>query len=138
MECTSHHLSKKRYPHLRRNGKFWTMSRYIYTQKHGSIPKNMQIRHTCDNPTCINVEHLLTGTQCDNMQDMVSRNRQSKGETSGTNKLTENEVREIRKLKGLMKLQSIADKYHVAIPTISNIFTGRTWKQVRTDSFNEV
>lgn len=33
-------------------------------------------RHTCDNNWCINLEHLLPGTQADNLRDMRERNRQ--------------------------------------------------------------
>lgn len=33
------------------------------------------IRHTCDNPACVNPEHLVSGTQADNVQDMVDRGR---------------------------------------------------------------
>lgn len=39
------------------------------------IPKGMVIRHSCDNPTCVRPDHLVLGTQADNMQDMVRRGR---------------------------------------------------------------
>lgn len=41
----------------------------------GAIPDGMQIRHKCDNPPCVNPEHLIPGTAADNSRDMVKRRR---------------------------------------------------------------
>ena len=49
--------------------------RVAYQEAHGSIPKGMLVCHTCDNPPCINPEHLFLGTQSDNMQDMTAKGR---------------------------------------------------------------
>ena len=43
------------------------------------IPDGMVIRHTCDNPGCVNPNHLKLGTQLDNIKDTVSRNRHWNG-----------------------------------------------------------
>ena len=50
--------------------------RKAYRDKHGDLPA--LLRHTCDNPACSNPEHLVPGTQADNMRDMVSRGRLGK------------------------------------------------------------
>ena len=42
----------------------------------GEVPKGKIVRHRCDNPPCVNPEHLLLGTNSDNMKDMFARNRQ--------------------------------------------------------------
>ena len=43
----------------------------------GEVPKGKIVRHHCDNPPCVNPEHLLLGTNSDNMKDMFARDRHS-------------------------------------------------------------
>ena len=50
-----------------------TKHRRVYYEATGELPE--VVRHKCDNPRCINPEHLEGGTQVDNMQDCVKRNR---------------------------------------------------------------
>ena len=49
--------------------------RYFY----GDVPEGMQIRHTCDNRSCVNPTHLIPGTSQDNSNDMVERGRWNGG-----------------------------------------------------------
>lgn len=44
-----------------------------------SVPKGQVARHTCDNPKCVNPEHLSPGTQAENMRDKVCRGRTNNG-----------------------------------------------------------
>ena len=41
------------------------------------------IMHTCDNPKCINIEHLKKGTHVDNVADRVSKGRSAIGKQNG-------------------------------------------------------
>lgn len=41
----------------------------------GEIPDGMWILHKCDNPKCVNPEHLFAGTPKDNTQDMIKKGR---------------------------------------------------------------
>ena len=49
--------------------------RWTYEQAHGPIPAGMVVMHTCDTKACVNLDHLVLGTQADNMADMVAKGR---------------------------------------------------------------
>ena len=75
---TSHALDKDGYGKITRNGMNWQIHRYVYTQIHGEIPEGLVVMHSCDNPPCINPNHLSLGTHFDNSQDMLSKKRAGK------------------------------------------------------------
>lgn len=49
--------------------------RFAWELEHSEIPKGMNVCHQCDNPPCVNVEHLFLGTQADNLVDMHNKGR---------------------------------------------------------------
>jgi len=49
--------------------------RVVYEHLVEPIPEGMVLRHRCDNPPCVNPEHLVPGTHAENMADMVERGR---------------------------------------------------------------
>lgn len=57
--------------------------RASYAAHNGSVPENMCVLHSCDNPPCWNPEHLFTGTNMDNSQDAIAKGRISRGEQHG-------------------------------------------------------
>jgi len=64
--------------HSGHNGKLVLVHRLAWAIANGPIPKGQFIRHlVCDNPPCVNVEHLKPGTQTDNMRDMSAHGRAS-------------------------------------------------------------
>lgn len=63
------------------DGKYINAHRAMYLAIYDEIPENTCICHSCDNPACINPEHLFLGTQKENVSDMHSKNRHSHGET---------------------------------------------------------
>lgn len=61
-------------------GRLITAHRASYLLNNGSVPKEMCVLHRCDNPNCVNPEHLFAGTHRDNIDDKMLKGRQSKGE----------------------------------------------------------
>src|SRR5436190_17240727 len=62
----------------------------------GPIPKDAHILHRCDNPPCCNAAHLFDGTAVANVEDMVAKRRQARGERQHLARLTAAMVDEIR------------------------------------------
>ena len=104
--------------------------RFSYKLHNGEIPKGLSVLHSCDNPSCVNPEHLFLGTHRDNMKDRYNKNRQAKGESNGNSKLTEKDVLEIKRLKGVMTLKEIGKIYSVDLSVIGNIFNNKIWKHI--------
>lgn len=63
------------YGSIRYKKKTYSAHRIIYQAHFGKIKSNDVVRHKCDVPQCCNIEHLLIGTQADNMKDVSIRNR---------------------------------------------------------------
>lgn len=57
-----------------RNGKTWLAHRWAWAQVHGD-PGDLCVLHACDNPACINIDHLFLGTRADNNHDMIAKGR---------------------------------------------------------------
>jgi hypothetical protein len=94
--------------------------------------EGMLIRHSCDNPPCVNPAHLSVGTNADNAADMVSRERQARGSRSGTSKLTESQVAEIRARAAAGDLHRVlAGEYGVSRTLITRLANGHGWAHVR-------
>ena len=77
-------LNAQGYGYLWTEGKYWLAHRWVWTQTNGPIPEGMVIRHRCDNPPCVKLQHLLIGTMADNSHDMVERNRHNPHQASKT------------------------------------------------------
>jgi hypothetical protein len=178
-------------------------TRFIYEFINGPISPGLHVCHSCDNPLCVNLNHLFLGTPKENSQDMVIKERQCKGnkhgnikistndlydlienidngslinidqilhkynitksrlqrilyegradlvdidlnkirtkiftlsrtgELNGMARLTEEDVRDIRKLLPLYTNVQIADMFNVKRSAISNIRSGKSWKSVK-------
>jgi hypothetical protein len=99
--------------------------RVAWKLKYGSIPEGLFVCHRCDNPACVNTEHLFIGSQQENFQDAVNKGRIGLGESHMHHKLTEESVREIK--NSALGSRQLARKYGVARTTIGNIRKGKTW-----------
>ena len=118
--------------------------------------KELLVCHKCDNRKCINPDHLWQGTQKENIEDCIRKNRKNtksgwkhseetkekfknrkrntvyvKGIQHGGCKLKEKDVMEIRQLSASgMKQKEISNKFNVHSSTISNIVRGKYWKRL--------
>ncbi len=96
------------------------------------IPSGMLVCHHCDNPSCVNPDHLFIGSQLDNMKDMQRKNRGIAGEKNGRSKLIDQDVfRIFDLLKCGAKQIHIAKYFNIDTAQISSINTGKAWKHLR-------
>ncbi len=101
---------------------------------HGDIPDELHVCHRCDTPSCVNPAHLFLGTQADNMRDKVAKGRHPRGESSPVAKITEEDVRAIRRAYAAGATQyALADQYNLHQVQIGHIVTGERWAHVRME-----
>jgi len=105
--------------------------RLIYQLANGAVPDDIWVLHKCDVPRCCNPAHLYLGNDADNMRDKVAKGRQTKGESTKRNKLTEAQAKEILGLKGTISSPKLASRYGVKPGAISAIWRGDAWAYLR-------
>jgi hypothetical protein len=108
--------------------------RVSYELTYGEIPEGMEVCHKCDNPCCVNPDHLFLGTKQDNAADRDAKGRNIVfiGEEQPRSKLTKKAVKDARwerAYKGT-SYQMLADRYGVSKKTMQNAIKGVTWKCV--------
>lgn len=99
----------------------------------GPIPDDMCVCHTCDNPGCINPEHLFLGTNADNTYDRNAKGRTARqtGASNGQSKITDDDVIAIRAVKARWGVNTrLAAQYGVSQPLISQIRAGKRWSHL--------
>jgi HNH endonuclease len=117
------------YGMMMRGGKRLRVHRLSYELWCGDIPDGHVMRHKCDNPSCVNPNHLETGTQAQNIQDIAMRGRH------GQKKLTKDEVAEIR--SSTESNRALAERFGVGIIAIRRSRIGETWKHITNGPCSE-
>lgn len=99
---------------------------------YGEIPDGLEVLHTCDNPPCVNPNHLFVGTQADNMRDMVAKGRSTLGEKNPMAKLTQSDIEEIRRRYKRYSRDSntttLAKEFGVCFQAIHLIISNKRWR----------
>lgn len=120
------------YGRIRVQGRNTMVHRLAYELWIGPILEGRVVRHKCDNPPCINPDHLLEGLQSDNVNDMIERNRNAdfSGDKNPRAKLSWDEIREIRSRQGVSQ-SKLAEEFGVVQSVIGGIRSGKLWRETQ-------
>lgn len=118
-------------------GQFWNGTklslahRYSWELHNETPPQDYFVCHKCDNPSCVNPEHLFLGSCYDNMQDMIAKKRDYHNK-----KLTDDQALQI--YNSVNPAKDLAKDYNVHVGTIHEIKRGVTYKKVTKHQFKKV
>ena len=123
---------RRRYGDFRlRVGKTVYAHRFSWEIANGRSPGKKKVCHTCDNPPCVNPDHLFLGTNRENALDAKAKGRlaRQKGEAHGCHKLTSEQVLEIRKRYIPRKVSQgfLGKKFGVSQAMIGCIVRNQNW-----------
>ena len=122
-------ITDRGYGRLKLTHKAIQAHRLSYQLANGvSLDSSVVVRHSCDNPACVNPSHLLTGTYADNRADCVARGRVAKGVRHGKSRLTAEAV--IRIKTSPLTCAELARQLGVNWSTVDNVRKGATWAHV--------
>ncbi len=123
-------FNNRGYGNVSLGGKTIGAHRLAWALHNGADPAGKVVMHTCDNPPCVNPEHLVLGTRAENRSDMMSKGRHGHGECHWNSKLTALDVQEIRKLVADgSKQQYVAEKFQISQASVSHICHMKNWKR---------
>lgn len=110
----------------------WYAHRASWLLHKGEDPGGLWVLHRCDNPYCVNPDHLFLGDPSDNTQDCIKKGRSKiytwYGSRSGMSKLTESAVNIIRKSNKTNS--SLAREYGVSTVTVTLAKNVKTWRHI--------
>ena len=106
-------------------GKVYLAHRFSWLKYKGPIPSGLHVLHRCDNPCCVNPDHLFLGTHQDNMKN---RQQHLVGSLNGRAKLTVEQVLAIRADKRL--LREVAKDFGIGVSRVHEIRVRKTWKHL--------
>jgi hypothetical protein len=121
---------------IRFNTKVTRASRVAYEVWVGEIPSGLCVLHKCDNPCCVNPNHLFIGTLKDNSQDSWNKGRGRapgiKGERNTVcEKYDYDIVKEVRQLhiEGTSQ-REISRRFNIPPTSVFNIVRHKSYKGV--------
>lgn len=103
--------------------------RRVWEENNGQIPPGMMVRHRCDQPACVNLDHLTIGTHAENMADMVRRGRSpiNAGEKNPRAKLSSSDVARIRSEAATKSKAQLAREFGVSDVLIGLVVRREAW-----------
>lgn len=124
-------VDKDGYGRITIDGRDTKAHRAAYELEHGPLPPDVLVRHSCDNPPCIELSHLLSGDAVLNAEDRVQRSRFNKSSSRYNRvKLDMDAAREIRRrhADGVTPT-ALASEYGVGRDQISRVLNHLNWKE---------
>lgn len=115
---------------LRFNGRRQYAHRAMCTIVHGEPPTPVHYAaHSCGkgHEGCVNPRHLRWATPKENQADMIAHGNSPRGERNGHAKLSEDDVRQIKSMIGVVPYRSLADRFGVSASLVHQIKKGRAW-----------
>lgn len=117
-------------------GLIWVNKKYAQVHRvshfcfNGPFDQQMCVCHKCDRPICCNPEHLFAGSQKENIQDAVQKNRMAFGVRHHLAKLDPEKVKEIVAMRlGGMSTYEIASLVGIDRASVCSVLNGETWKK---------
>lgn len=105
--------------------------RISYYLHNGPFDYKLCVCHTCDNPSCVNPQHLFLATSPENTEDMRRKGRASKGSHRPTSKLKESDIIDIRNKRQLGKsVIKLSKEYSICRTTVYGILHNKYWAHV--------
>lgn len=103
--------------------------RLAYELYVGEIPSGLGVLHRCDNPPCVNPDHLFVGDASDNNKDKMQKGRAPRGETHPASKFTESQVRAM--LADKRPYNDIVAEYGISKPHLCGLKGGKFWRHLQ-------
>lgn len=116
------------YGRIRYKYKNCRVHRLFYTLMMGPIPEGMELMHTCDNPLCINPNHLTPGTHAENIIDAYTKGRKTVAQGPKHPRFVLTHEQAIHAIASDETGAAIAQRLGVSKSTICRLRNGTTWK----------
>lgn len=124
--------------HSRGYGMIWLdgrpqrVTRIVCEDRHGPPPDGAHAAHSCGVPSCCNPKHLRWATGSENQLDRVAHGTHNRGDRHPNHILSEDDAREIKRLRGMEPQKSLAARFGVSKWQISKIQRGVAWSWLTT------
>lgn len=134
LEWTGGRGNGMRYGIMSVRNKSTYVHRVMAAIKFGGLDDGCVVMHSCDNPACVNPDHLLVGSHLDNMSDRRSKGRDNlffAGEANGRHKLSAQDIPIIReRIASGETRAAVARDYGVSRQVVSDIYSRKMWASV--------
>lgn len=124
------------YGQVRVGDKMKKAHRVAWEKAFGKIPSGMLVLHRCDNPPCVNPEHLYLGTHQDNALDRErkGRGRDSSGNANGRASIPEQTAIRLKMVSGVLSASACARVLGISVNQVCLIMNGKAWKHVTANT----